>query len=295
MSTAAGFTYEGLVSRNLGFVTSAQQEQLRRARVFVCGVGGMGGACFLSLVRAGVGHIAMADIDRFELSNLNRQVFAFLDTVGESKTSVAARQARNINPDVQLEVLGAEWPHALPNIAGRYPIIVNGMDDLACGVHLYRQARISGATVVDAYTAPLPSVTVVRPQDPRPEERLGYPTVGKDWRELDDSVRRACLLKEIEYVLVHSSSHRHVDLAAAAEVAAGRRPRFSFSTMVITTGNLMAYEVIRVILGREGGADHRGYFFNPHDARVERPWIAPIAWMRMLLVRRMLRQLLEPT
>jgi tRNA A37 threonylcarbamoyladenosine dehydratase len=77
------FTYDELVGRNLGFVTAAEQERIRTTPVFVCGVGGMGGACVQSLVRAGVGRLAIADVDRFEVSNLNRQVFATLSTVGE--------------------------------------------------------------------------------------------------------------------------------------------------------------------------------------------------------------------
>ena len=72
------FSYSEFITRNIGFVTAAEQERLRTARVFVCGAGGMGGACLQALVRAGVGAFGVADIDVFELSNLNRQVFADL-------------------------------------------------------------------------------------------------------------------------------------------------------------------------------------------------------------------------
>ena len=77
------FDYKTFSTRNIGFVTETEQTHLREGAVFVAGVGGMGGACLASLVRAGVGRIAIADIDRFEVSNLNRQVFANLDTLGE--------------------------------------------------------------------------------------------------------------------------------------------------------------------------------------------------------------------
>ena len=92
------FDYGEFVRRNIGFVTEAEQELIREARVFVCGVGGMGGACALSLTRAGVSKLTIADIDRFELSNLNRQVFAFIDTVGEDKVEAVRRQLLMINP-----------------------------------------------------------------------------------------------------------------------------------------------------------------------------------------------------
>ena len=112
---------------------------------------------------------------------------------------------------------------------------------------------------------------MVRPDDPRLEERLGYPTVGVDWQAITPDMAVACLMREIEYVLVHSSSHKYVDLEIAGEVAAGKRSRFSFSTMVTMAGTLMAEEAIRIVLGRSGGTDCKGYFFNPHAARVERP------------------------
>ena len=76
------FDYGEMTTRNRGFVTGAEQEMLRDARVFIPGVGGMGGAAFMALVRAGVGKFVIADIDVFEISNLNRQLFSRADTIG---------------------------------------------------------------------------------------------------------------------------------------------------------------------------------------------------------------------
>ena len=286
------FAYATFTTRNIGFVSAQEQERLRDARIFVCGVGGMGGAAFMALVRAGIGHFVIADIDCFETSNLNRQVFATAATLGLGKAQAAAEAARQINPLVDIEVLGAEWIDQLPAIAARCAVLVNGMDDIAAGVQLYREAKRAGATVIDAYMSPLPSVIVVRPNDPRPEERLGFPTLGKDWRAIDEADKRAAMLCEVEHVMLHSRSRHHVDLAIAAEVAAGRRSRMSFAPMVITTGMMMAYEAIALVLGKTSGTDCRGWFFNPHKPAVERPWPAPIAALLRPLVRRALRQMM---
>lgn len=286
------FAYATFTTRNIGFVSAQEQERLRDARIFICGVGGMGGAAFMALLRAGVGHFVIADIDRFETSNLNRQVFATAATLGLGKAQAAAEAARQINPLVEIEVLGAEWIDQLPAIAARCAVLVNGMDDISAGVQLYREAKRAGATVIDAYMSPLPSVIVVRPDDPRPEERLGFPTLGKDWRAIDEADKRAAMLCEVEHVMLHSRSRHHVDLAIAAEVAAGRRSRMSFAPMVITTGMMMAYEAIALVLGKTSGTDCRGWFFNPHKPAVERPWPAPIAALLRPLVRRALRQMM---
>lgn len=288
----AAFSYELFTTRNIGFVTAQEQARLRETRIFVCGVGGMGGAAFMALVRAGIGHFIIADIDEFEVSNLNRQVFATAATIGEPKAVAAAAAARAINPEIEIEVLGAEWSERLPQIAARCPVIVNGMDDIAAGLHLYRTAKAAGATVIDAYMSPLPSVIVVRPEDPRPEERLGFPTLGKDWTAIGDEERRAAMLCEVEHVMLHSRSRHHVDLALAAEVAVGRRSRMSFAPMVITTGTLMAYEAIALALGKRTGTDCRGWFLNPYRPAIEKPWPEPVAALLRPLVRRALRRMI---
>lgn len=285
------FDYYSFTGRNLGFIDEREQQLLRQARVFVCGVGGMGGAAFMALARAGVGKFVIADIDRFEVSNLNRQVFAFADEVGREKAEVAAEAARRINPTIEIDVLGESWTSELSGIAERCSVIVNGMDDIAAGVHLYRTARDAAATVIDAYMSPLPSVIVVRPDDPRPEERLNYPTRNKDWRDIDEADRRAAMLAEIEHVMLHSSSRNYVDLAIAGEVAAGRRSRMSFAPMVISTGMLMAYEAIALILGRKSGTDCRGWFLNPHRPAIEKPRNAIVAALMRPLVRRAIAEL----
>lgn len=286
------FSYDEMTTRNRGFVTAEEQARLRAARVLIPGVGGMGGAAFVALVRAGVGRFVIADIDTFEVSNLNRQLFATLDTMGRPKAEAARAGALRINPEAEIELLGGEWTEALDRLIPAADVVVNGMDDAAAGVHLYRRAKAYGRTVIDAYASPLPSVTVVRPDAPRPEERLRYPTVGIPWTGITAEMRVACLQREIEYVLTNSSSHRHVDLDVAAEVAAGKRSRFSFSTMVTMAGTLMAEEAVRAILGRPGGTDHRGYFFNPHRAKVERPLPVPIAAVRGFAVRRFMQRML---
>jgi molybdopterin-synthase adenylyltransferase len=291
MTAKSPFSYDEMVTRNVGFLTPAQQDTLRDGRVFVCGVGGMGGAALQSLVRAGVGHFALADVDVFETSNLNRQVFATLDTVGQPKIAATREAIARINPEVELSTYGAEWVELLDVILPEYPVVINGMDDIAAGIQLYRKARDRGATVIDAYTAPLPSVTVVRPNDERPEERLRFRTARRDWRMLTASQLDACRIAEAVYVMTNSSSAKHIDIRIAAEMLAGTRSRPSFAPMVIETGTLMAFEAVKLLLGRESGVDHRGIFLNPWTLKVERPRRGPGAWLRRRLARRFLKRL----
>ncbi len=265
------FSYEEFTTRNLGFVDAEGQRRLRDATVFVCGTGGMGGAAILALARAGIGKLIIADIATFEISHLNRQVVACTDTVDRHKAEVTAETVRRINPELEVTVYRDDWPeHAAASIETA-AITLNGTDDLGASLLLYRTARGLQKPVIDAYAASLPSVYVTRPDAEMPEERLGYPTIGTPWDGLTAEQRSASFLREVEHVMVHSSSRHYIDLALAGEMAAGKRKRMSFAPMVITTGMLMAYEALAIVLGQQTATDNRGWFFNPYRGRVERP------------------------
>lgn len=286
------FDYSEFTNRNIGFVSKDEQQQLREATVFVCGTGGMGGACVLGLARAGVGHLILADLDEFEVSNLNRQVFAFLNTAGMHKAKATAEICRQINPEMKLTVFDKSWPQQVTSCVEQSNIVVNGTDDLSATLLLYRTARTKGKTVIDAYASPLPSIYVTRCSDPMPEQRLNYPTLNTEWNGISDQQRSKAFLQEMEYVVLNSSSRNYIDLDLAGEVAAGKRSRMSFAPMVITTGMLMAYEAINGILQKPHGADYRGWFFNPYAGRIEKPRHPLIASALRPLVRRFLNKMM---
>ncbi len=290
MTATGSFTYAEMTRRNIGFVSEVEQGRLRAGRVFVCGAGGMGGACLQTLARAGVGAFEFADFDTFEVSNLNRQVFASIPDLGQSKVEVTARRLREIHPDLVLTLHGRDWLTSIDDILTRCRVVVNGMDDLGAGIQLYRAARAHGTTVIDAYPSTLPSVFVVRPGDPRPEERLGFPTCGVPPERFTPEMLEACRRLELEWVLVHSSTAETIDTTIAGEILSGKRPRISFAPMVITTGNLMAYEVVGALCGRPGRTDCRGWFLDPARGRIERPRAAPVAALRRAFVRRWMQE-----
>jgi molybdopterin/thiamine biosynthesis adenylyltransferase len=64
----------------------------------VAGLGGVGGAHVLTLARLGIGQFNIADFDRFEIHNFNRQAGAFVSTLGQTKVDTVARMALDINP-----------------------------------------------------------------------------------------------------------------------------------------------------------------------------------------------------
>lgn len=104
---ATAFEYTTAFARNLGWLTHSEQALLRRKRVAIAGLGGVGGSHLLTLVRLGVGAFNLADLDTFELANFNRQAGASLPTIGKEKVKVLAQMALNINPELDLKIFDA--------------------------------------------------------------------------------------------------------------------------------------------------------------------------------------------
>lgn len=102
-AAADHFDYREAFSRTLGWITPAEQDVLRSRRVAIAGLGGVGGSHLITLTRLGVGAFHIADFDRFELANFNRQAGARLSTLGRNKLEVLAAAALDINPQLDLK------------------------------------------------------------------------------------------------------------------------------------------------------------------------------------------------
>lgn len=280
------FQYSEFTNRNIGFVHPEEQEKIRKARIFIAGVGGMGGAAVESIVRLGVGNLIIADFDEFEVSNLNRQIMATMDTVGISKVKATVERLKKINPEIQIQSYGKEWTDHLDEILPQVDFAINGCDDLKATIQLMRAGKKNQKTIIDAFTTIFPSVYVVAPDRARPEEMMKFPTVGLALEQVTPEQETECKIRELTYVMTHSSSAKYVLWKYANEMFAGKRKRFSMAPMVITTGNLMAYEAFKLILGKGSVVDERGIFLNPWTAEIEKPLAWPFSCLKAWFVRR---------
>ena len=85
--------------RNLGALTEEEMALLRTRRVCVVGCGGLGGSILELLLRLGVVAVTVIDGDRFEASNLNRQMLCTVEDLGRSKAEAAAARAAAVAPE----------------------------------------------------------------------------------------------------------------------------------------------------------------------------------------------------
>jgi molybdopterin/thiamine biosynthesis adenylyltransferase len=96
--------YAERVNRNLGWISSEEQEILHQSVVGIAGCGGMGGVVAELLLRVGVGEIRIADPEIFDSTNIHRQIAAGINTVGLSKAVETARRLRTITDDTKIVV-----------------------------------------------------------------------------------------------------------------------------------------------------------------------------------------------
>ncbi len=113
------------------YLTPEQLARVAGVRVGLAGAGGLGSNCAQMLVRSGFTDLVVADFDRVEASNLNRQFF-FADQVGQPKVAALRDNLLRIAPDVRVEALEREITadNALDTFAGCH-VLVEALDGAA--------------------------------------------------------------------------------------------------------------------------------------------------------------------
>lgn len=78
-------------------------EKLKNAKVAIFGIGGVGSYVVEGLARAGVGHLIIVDYDKYDITNINRQLGAYHSTIGKYKVDVMKNRILDINPNAIVE------------------------------------------------------------------------------------------------------------------------------------------------------------------------------------------------
>jgi len=107
-----------------------EQKKLKRSKVMVAGVGGLGSVSSLYLAAAGVGRLVLIDKDRVSLSDLNRQILYSEENVGLSKVDVAKRKIESLNSEVRVEAVKKEIKKEIVrDLIKDVDVVVDGLDN----------------------------------------------------------------------------------------------------------------------------------------------------------------------
>ena len=129
--------------------------KLNRARVAVFGIGGVGGYIVEALARAGVGTLDLIDADDISLSNINRQIIALHSTIGKSKVEVASERAKDINPDIKINIKKMFYlsENKEQFDFSKYDYIADAVDTVAAKISLVEEAVKTGTPIISAMGA----------------------------------------------------------------------------------------------------------------------------------------------
>lgn len=94
---------EGKFTRTEMLIGNEGMEKLSNAKVAIFGLGGVGSFVCEGLARSGVGNFVLIDFDKTDESNINRQLIATVDTIGEYKVDLMKERILKINPDANIE------------------------------------------------------------------------------------------------------------------------------------------------------------------------------------------------
>lgn len=130
-------------------------ERLKNARVAVFGIGGVGGYAVEALARSGIGTLDLIDRDVVSVSNINRQIIALTSTIGRYKAEVASERARDINPDIKVNVYNIFYTPETADIFdfGSYDYIIDAIDTVTGKIELVMQADRTGTPIISSMGA----------------------------------------------------------------------------------------------------------------------------------------------
>lgn len=212
-----------------------KQRLLSEGHVAIAGLGGLGSNVACALARIGVGHLHLIDFDVVDITNLNRQIIATHETIGQPKVEVCAARMRSINPKVRVTSMQCFY---LPEKAsefsfGDYDYIVDAIDNVTAKIDLICRAKEAGVPI-------LSSMGTGNKLDP------GL------FQIADIEKTRVCPLAKVIRKELKKRGVRGVQVLYSEEepVKTGMRTPASISFVPSAAGLMIAGEVVRYFLDR---------------------------------------------
>lgn len=287
VSASPGFDYDEAFSRNLGWVTDAEQRRLKGSRVCIAGLGGVGGVYLLTLARLGVGAFSIADFDTYALANFNRQVGATVASLNRPKIEVMLAMARDINPELDVRVFDEGLnPGNLEAFLADGDVYLDGLDFFALDIRRRVFALCAAKGIPATTVAPLGMGAALLnfvPGGMTFEAYFGLDGHADDEQALRFLVGLSPAMLQMSYLVDPS----RVDLAKR------RGPSTVIGTQLCS--GIAAAQVLKLILGRgEVAAAPSGLHFDAFRNRLKRTWRPgghrhPLQRLLLAVVKRRLR------
>lgn len=130
-------------------------ERLKKSRVAIFGIGGVGGYVAEALARSGMGALDLIDNDEVSLTNINRQIIALHSTIGRPKVDVMKERILDINPECNVRVFQCFYLPETKNLFDftEYDYVVDAVDTVTAKIQLIVQAKEAGVPIISSMGA----------------------------------------------------------------------------------------------------------------------------------------------
>ena len=257
-----------MFERNLGIFTPQEQARIKDGKVLIIGCGGIGGVVAQALARSGLGRFVLYDFDRYQPSNMNRQITCYTDTLGVSKALITQEAIYRINPEAEVEVCDQPLrPEEIFEVMKQGDVVMPAADDWALSIVMLGAAKEAGKPAVMSYPAgALGRVSTFLPDSPYAAECLVMPY--------------KVPYEELKVFMDNPDNRRILDYYCTEGAftqewfdgwCEGSLPHPQLCTIVWITGALAAMEIIKLFSGKwEPVAAPRYWHITPEGARIAR-------------------------
>jgi molybdopterin/thiamine biosynthesis adenylyltransferase len=283
------FDYHQAFSRNIGWVTKAEQQQLRESTVAVGGCGAAGGAHLLALARMGVGGFHISDFDEYDMVNFNRQPGATMSTIGRPKAEVMAEMVREINPEARITLFSdGVTPENVDRFLDGVAAYADGLDFFAFPARAMVFERCASKQIPALTAAPLGMGAA----------SLNFLPGGISFEDFFGWEGRTDEEKAIRMMVGLSPARLQISYLAdpsAVDLKAGKGPSTTMAIHLVA--GVVATDIVKVILGRGKVicAPH-GLHFDAYKNKLRRTWRPgghrhPLQRAALAIVTRKLKQM----
>jgi len=173
-------SYQTLFERNYGIFTEREQSKLKAAKMLIVGCGGIGGTVAIILARSGVENFILIEPDKYEPSNMNRQVCCFENTLGRNKAEAVGEHIKRINPEAVVETHSRKLGHEeIRELIKKADIVFPAADDFAFSLIVFRDAqRLGKPALLIVPSGTWGHVSMIMPDSPPVEDIEGVPKLG---------------------------------------------------------------------------------------------------------------------
>lgn len=141
--------------RSIMLIGEAAQEKLQNSSVLIVGVGGVGSSAFEVLIRGGIGNITVVDGDKFELSNLNRQMLSTESNIGQNKAECAKLRASAVASNISVSAFAKNFnaSTAAEILSKQYDYCIDAIDSVKDKILLISMCKEKNIPIVSAMGA----------------------------------------------------------------------------------------------------------------------------------------------